>query len=106
MLSVPGMQVSAYVRWSSIATEALNSRSRKCMRVQILLSTYNGATYLKPLMESLLAQDCPEIEILVRDDGSSDNTTNLLFDYATRYQHVKVVYGAHFGFVRSFFRAS
>jgi glycosyltransferase involved in cell wall biosynthesis len=73
------------------------------MTVQILLSTYNGARYLKPLMESLLAQDVPDVEILVHDDGSSDNTTGLLHRYATTYKNVKVVFGPHLGFSRSFF---
>ena len=73
------------------------------MTVQILLSTYNGARYLKPLMESLLAQDFPDVEILVRDDGSSDSTTDLLRAYATTRATVKVIPGIHLGFIRSFF---
>lgn len=74
------------------------------MKVQILLSTYNGATYLQPLMESLLAQDYRQVEILVRDDGSSDTTTDRLREYARTYPNVTVVLGTHLGFAQSFFK--
>ncbi len=59
--------------------------------VQILLSTYNGIKYLKPLMESLLAQDYPHVEILVRDDGSNDGTLDLLNEYASAHTNIRVV---------------
>jgi glycosyltransferase involved in cell wall biosynthesis len=43
------------------------------------------------------------VEILVRDDGSNDDTTALLHKYATTCKNVTVVFGTHVGFVRSFF---
>jgi len=74
------------------------------MTVQIMLSTYNGAKYLKPLMESLLKQDYPQVEIIVRDDGSSDSTVHLLREYATTCTNVKVFFGENLGFARSFLK--
>src|SRR3989337_2643867 len=74
------------------------------MIVQILLSTYNGTKYLKPLMESLLAQDYPHVEILVRDDGSNDSTLDLLQEYAATHTNIKVVTSVNLGFARSFFK--
>src|SRR3989304_600067 len=74
------------------------------MMVQILLSTYNGTKYLKPLMESLLAQDYPHVEILVRDDGSNDSTLDLLQEYAATHPNIKVVTGVNLGFAKSFFK--
>lgn len=74
------------------------------MTVQILLSTYNGARYLTPLMESLLAQDSSDVGILVRDDGSSDSTIDLLRACAATHPNVEVVYGVHLGFIKSFFK--
>jgi glycosyltransferase involved in cell wall biosynthesis len=71
--------------------------------VQVLLSTYNGAAYLAPLLDSLLAQEYPALEILVRDDGSRDATRALLARYAARDPRLVVVYGAHLGYVHSFF---
>ncbi len=73
------------------------------MSVQILLSTYNGEVYLKPLLESLLAQDYPHVSILIRDDGSIDNTPALLREFASRRSNIDIIYGQHVGFVQSFF---
>ncbi len=74
------------------------------MRVQILVSTYNGVAHLRPLVESLLAQDHPQIDVLVRDDGSSDGTIPLLREYAGRHANVEVIAGESLGVTGSFFR--
>lgn len=49
-----------------------------CPSVNIILSTYNGSLYIKEQLESLYAQDYPNIKIYVRDDGSSDSTLEIL----------------------------
>ena len=51
-----------------------NNSNNRMPRVQILLSTYNGARYLPEQLQSLQGQDHRDIEILVRDDGSWDGT--------------------------------
>src|SRR5512144_1359787 len=71
------------------------------MVVQVLLSTYNGAAYLKPQMESLLSQDA-RVKILVRDDGSSDGTVPLLREYQATHPDIEVVCGTNVGFAQSF----
>lgn len=50
----------------------------------VLLSTYNGEKYLQEQLESLVAQESVEVEILVRDDGSKDNTTKILDEWQER----------------------
>ena len=47
-------------------------------KVTVLLSTYNGEKYLAQQLESLVAQQGVEVELLVRDDGSHDSTTAIL----------------------------
>lgn len=54
------------------------------MSVQILMSTYNGEKYLNQQLDSLLAQDYQDLLILIRDDGSADNTINILREYEKR----------------------
>lgn len=46
--------------------------------ITILLSTYNGEKYLKQQLDSLYAQTYKNIKIIVRDDGSTDSTMEIL----------------------------
>lgn len=47
-------------------------------RIAVLLSTYDGAPYLGAQLASLLAQTCPHWTLLWRDDGSRDETLDLM----------------------------
>ena len=51
---------------------------RRDDRVEVLLATYNGATYLPDLIGSLVGQTHPDLRVLARDDGSEDATPDLL----------------------------
>jgi glycosyltransferase involved in cell wall biosynthesis len=72
--------------------------------IQVLLSTYNGEKYLRPLLDSVLAQDHPRLELLVRDDGSSDRTPAILQEYAAVSPRMRVFPGGHLGIAASFFQ--
>lgn len=50
-------------------------------KITILLSSFNGEKYIKEQIDSLLRQTYKNISILVRDDGSTDNTLNILREY-------------------------
>src|ERR1700690_992181 len=60
-------------------------------RVNILLSTYNGITYIKEQIDSLLSQSYRNIIISVRDDGSKDGTYEKMLEYEKRYHNFKVL---------------
>ena len=47
----------------------------------ICMATYNGETYLRDQLESLINQENVDIEILVGDDGSTDKTLDILKEY-------------------------
>lgn len=47
-------------------------------KVIVLLSTYNGEKYLAEQINSLLKQEGVSVEIIVRDDGSTDSTCDML----------------------------
>lgn len=53
--------------------------------VSIAIITYNQKEFLKECIESCLAQDYPNLEIVVADDGSTDGTHELLNDYDMQY---------------------
>lgn len=59
--------------------------------IDILLATYNGERYIKEQIESLLNQTYQDFHIIVRDDGSTDNTQAILDGYASSYPEKFVV---------------
>jgi glycosyltransferase involved in cell wall biosynthesis len=46
--------------------------------VSIVIPAYNQASYVREAVESVLNQDYPDIELIVIDDGSTDNTRTIL----------------------------
>ena len=75
--------------------------------VSIALCTYNGAAYLTEQLDSLVNQTYTNIEIIVVDDCSKDNTFNILSDYAARYPQFKLHKNEqNLGFVKNFERAA
>ncbi len=71
-------------------------------RVEILLATYNGEAFLREQLESLLAQDHPNLAIAIRDDGSTDSTVEIAEEYA-QLPNVTLVRGPNIGVPRAFF---
>ena len=53
-------------------------------RIAILLSTYNGSAFLLEQLQSLFAQTYANFVVVVRDDGSTDNTLSILLEHKTR----------------------
>lgn len=53
--------------------------------IDILLATYNGEKYIRQQLDSLLSQDTFDIKIIIRDDGSTDGTNNILEEYVQKY---------------------
>ena len=73
------------------------------MKVQVLMSTYNGEKYIKTQLDSILAQDYEEIDLLIRDDGSTDSTREILSAYAKKYSSITWYSGKNIGVQKSFF---
>jgi len=67
----------------------------------ILMSTYNGARFLRAQIDSILDQDRREIRLLVRDDGSTDETAAIVRDYSEKDPRVVLVEDSH-GNLRAF----
>ncbi len=71
--------------------------------VQVLLSSYNGEKYIKRQLESILAQEEVDVHLLIRDDGSSDGTREIIWDFEKRFPNkIKVVVGENLGYKKSF----
>ena len=67
----------------------------------IVMSTYNGKAYLQEQLESVLRQTVSDFLLLIRDDGSSDGTGDLLREISD--PRVRLVQGENLGPAGSFF---
>lgn len=59
--------------------------------VDILLATYNGELYIEQQILSLISQRYKNWHLYVRDDGSSDNTMNIIMQYASIDSRITIV---------------
>ena len=58
-------------------------------KVSVIIPTYNRARLIKQAVQSVLEQSCQDFEIIVVDDGSSDNTNQVIHDLG---KSEKIVY--------------
>ena len=58
--------------------------------VDVNLFVYNGAATVGQAIESVLAQSWPNLTITLIDDGSTDNTLQILQDYAVRRSDIRI----------------
>lgn len=74
------------------------------MRLVIVLSTYNGATYLSAQLDSILQQQTPCDALIIRDDGSTDNTLSILKRYQQNYPQISLYVDnlGHIGLAKSY----
>ncbi|MEZ5321583.1 MAG: glycosyltransferase [Microthrixaceae bacterium] len=55
---------------------------RAAVDLSIVLCTYNGARWLTPMLQSISMQTRPPDEVVVQDDASSDDTTEVVREWA------------------------
>ena len=60
--------------------------------ISVIVPAYNIGSWLGRSLDSLLAQTCPNLEIIVVDDGSSDNTAEVMREYAAKTDKIRTVF--------------
>ena len=75
------------------------------MKVNILLSTYNGEQYLKEQVKSIQDQTYQDWQLLIRDDGSTDGTVEIIQELVAQDERIRFInQGAieNLGVIKSF----
>jgi glycosyltransferase involved in cell wall biosynthesis len=60
-------------------------------KVSVVMSVYNGALYLREAIDSILNQTFKDFEFIIINDYSSDNSEEILKEYAEKDKRVKVI---------------
>lgn len=71
-------------------------------KVLVIMATYNGEKYLKEQINSILEQKNVYVDILVRDDGSTDSTISILNQYKAKGK-LEWYTGEHLNVANGFF---
>lgn len=61
-------------------------------QIDVLMATYNGEKYLKKQIDSILNQTYQNIQLIISDDCSNDETRNILKEYEKKDARIKVYY--------------
>ena len=71
-------------------------------KILVLLSSYNGDRFIKEQIESVLSQKDVNVNLLIRDDGSTDDTLQILHSLQLKHNNIDVVNGQNVGCADSF----
>lgn len=65
--------------------------------LSIIIPVYNSSKYLRPCLDSIVSQDSETYEIICIDDGSEDNSLEILSEYNEKFHNYKIIQQEHSG---------
>ena len=71
--------------------------------ISVAMATYNGELYIKEQIESILKQLNKNDELIISDDGSTDNTIKII--KSMKDKRIKIIEGPHNGVKQNFANA-
>lgn len=81
----------------AVAQEPFTPSVNKTPLFSIVVPVYNAGDYLSRCIESLLAQNFTDFEVLLIDDGSTDCSPRICDDYAAQHPHIRVLHQSNAG---------
>ena len=74
--------------------------------ISVVMACYNGEAFLSQQIESVLNQTYPNLEIIIADDCSTDNTWNIIEKYAAKnLQIITLRNEINLGYIKNFEKA-
>ena len=70
-------------------------------QLSVVVTVYNLDRYIEKCIDSLLLQDYKYMEIVIVDDGSTDNTSEICDKYEKKYNNIRVVHKCNEGVVKA-----
>lgn len=73
-------------------------------KYDVVIATYNGASYLKEQLDSIICQSIKPCKIYIRDDGSLDQTKQIIEEFSTVFKYIEVLSdtAGNLGYVKNF----
>lgn len=65
---------------------------KKNLEFSVIIPVYNCEPYIKKCLNSILNQEYSSYELIIIDDGSNDNSQNIVDDYKRKYKNIKVLH--------------
>lgn len=73
------------------------------MKVNILMSTYNGEKFVAEQIESIQKQKFQDWNLIIRDDGSKDTTCEIADRFVSADSRIRLIRAENVGVIQSFF---
>ena len=58
------------------------------MKISVIIPVYNSSTNLRKCLDSVVNQTLKDIEIIVINDGSTDDSKNIIEEYTVKYKNI------------------
>lgn len=58
-------------------------------RMSVITPVYNGARFIESCIRNVIDQECPDVEHIIVDGGSTDATVGIIRNYAERFAHIR-----------------
>lgn len=78
-------------------------KEEKTLKVNILMSTYNGEKFVAEQIDSIQKQTFSDWQLLVRDDGSQDKTCQIVEKLAQSDKRIRLIKAENVGVIQSFY---
>jgi GT2 family glycosyltransferase len=79
-----GQPKPALASVSRVYNQPLTRQRARCPKVSVVVCTYNGAATLRDCLQGVLALDYPSYEVIVVDDGSTDDSADIASEFGAR----------------------